>query len=216
MIDICFQKTHFATLMNLSGADKDKLENLLDRCYQYVAAVPYTGENADSQENNLFSDSAPKPKLYKPPQHRPEGRVNLAEKVRYEVAKLMKALDYDDDEDEISLGPRTKKKLVTITPAGLKLWQERLLPGPSVDDFVLQLHGGIYTAWNKAAADVFCRHFCSEQDYRDYRRQDVRKAFMRRITQLKRDFENQSQEEKSIERLDDERRARRLGRRGTV
>lgn len=210
---------------NQSRADRTKLENILDRCYKYVGSLPYTGEAPDDQEGDLFSDCGPKPKLYKRPQHRPEGRVDLAEKVRYEVANLMKVLDNDeDDPDDDSqhyaasnptLGPPLKKMLVTVSPAGLKLWRERLITGPSVEDFVLQLDAGVYTEWNKAAAVVFCEYFCSKEDYHGYKRDDVRQAFMRRITQLKRDFKNQGQQKK-LERLDEERRARRLARRRMV
>ncbi|KAJ3793078.1 hypothetical protein GGU11DRAFT_749249 [Lentinula aff. detonsa] len=215
-------KKHFIDLMNLSGADSAKLEHLLDKCYKYVGTIPHTGEVPDNHGDDLFSDFGPKPKLYKRPQHRPEGRVNLAEKVRYEVAKLMKVFDSNeyrevepassDVDMDLTSG---KKRLVTVSQIGLKLWKERLGPGPSVDDFVLQLDAGIHTPWNKAACAVFCKYFFSQEGHGGYKRDLVKKAFMARIVQLKRDFESQGQE-KTTERLDEERRARRLARRSTL
>lgn len=48
--------------MNLSRTDRAKLKGILDRCYKYVSAVPYTREALDNQEG-LFSSAKRVPVL---------------------------------------------------------------------------------------------------------------------------------------------------------
>ncbi|KAJ3745538.1 hypothetical protein DFH05DRAFT_1459297 [Lentinula detonsa] len=205
-------KSHFWALLNCWQHDMAQLKNILKQCYQYIGIMPSVPVPLEAD----YKTYAPKPKLYQAPQHCAEGKVELADMVRQEVWILMKIIPGDDDiqtEADATNGPPLKKPLATVSTATLLLWKKNLAEGPSVRNFVLQLDGGIRTVWNKAAAIVFCRYFVAK--HACYKVDDVKTAFMTRITQLCRDFEQQGKE-KTAEEFDEERRARRLARRDAL
>ncbi|KAJ3791464.1 hypothetical protein GGU11DRAFT_761587, partial [Lentinula aff. detonsa] len=184
-------KSHFWALLNCWQHDMAQLKNILKQCYQYIGIMPSVPVPLEAD----YETYAPKPKLYQAPQHRAEGKVELADMVRQEVGILMKIIPGDDDiqtEADATNRPPLKKPLATVSTATLLLWKKNLAEGPSVHNFVLQLDGGIRTAWNKAAAIVFCRYFVAK--HACYKVDDVKTAFMTRITQLRRDFERQGKE----------------------
>ncbi|KAJ3898061.1 hypothetical protein F5879DRAFT_772948, partial [Lentinula edodes] len=100
----------------------------------------------------------------------------------------------------------------TVRKFVAKEFRRTNINGPTIDNFVLELDNGLRTNWNKAAAEVFTKHFRSMEGHQNYKSKDVYEAFMSHLTQMKRDYERQGRK-KSIEEADDDRRARRLARR---
>ncbi|KAJ3848897.1 hypothetical protein EV368DRAFT_86088 [Lentinula lateritia] len=209
-------QSHFKSQMNDPNINIDTLEAILNRCYRYVgalsdnAAPSFARPEHDSNDQHLSADSEFSPKLYNPPTHRTEGKNYLAELVRNETGVLLGILGVDETRAE-PLTP-TGKFLATVSPGTIKDFANSRHDGPTVQNFVLQLHHGRRTAWNKAAAEVFCKHFRSQEGFGNYKKKDVYEAFIAHITQLKREFALQGRQ-KSTREKDDERRARRLARR---
>ncbi|KAJ3885158.1 hypothetical protein GG344DRAFT_70781 [Lentinula edodes] len=209
---ILFQKAHFILQMNDPAINLVTLRGILDRCYRYIGAIPEhntASPDADDDDGHLSVDSGPSPKLYRPPKHRSEGKNYLADRVRYATAKLLGILDTED-----RAKPRIRRELAlaTVRKSVAKEFRRTNINGPTIDNFVLELDNGLRTNWNKAAAEVFTKHFRSMEGHQNYRSKDVYEAFISHLTQLKRDYERQGKN-KSIEEADDDRRARRLARR---
>ncbi|KAJ3885612.1 hypothetical protein GG344DRAFT_82535 [Lentinula edodes] len=209
-------QSHFKSQMNDPNINIDTLEAILNRCYRYVgalsdnAAPSFAHPEHVSNDQHLSADSEFSPKLYNPPTHRTEGKNYLAELVCNETGVLLGILGVDETRAE-PLTP-TGKFLATVSPGTIKDFANSRHDGPAVQNFVLQLHHGRRTAWNKAAAKVFCKHFRSQGGFGNYKKKDVYEAFIAHITQLKREFALQGRQ-KSTREKDDERRARRLARR---
>ncbi|KAJ3873650.1 hypothetical protein F5051DRAFT_431997 [Lentinula edodes] len=183
------------------------LRSLLDSCYRYVGVLtdhdpPTPPPNIDT--SHLFP--RPGPKLYKAPQHRPHSRVELAERVRYEVGRLLGRVNDQHDPEFIA------KPLSTVPSTTIDSWRRSGAGGPTLENFVLQLRDGKYTDWNKTAAQVFSRHLRSQEEYEGFTIKSIEEAFLAHLSQLRTDYDRQGRL-KSIDEKDAEQRMRRLRRR---
>ncbi|KAJ3768113.1 hypothetical protein FB446DRAFT_792568 [Lentinula raphanica] len=204
-------KNHF--LSQMDGADKAKLQSLMDRCYQYLGVLNRF-EHSESTSNNAQDEPVISvlsrtsgPKLYKAPKRKSEGRNDLAAQVRYETGVLLGTVDENGD----------TRDLVTPSAKEISIFLRDGTGGPTLENFRLQLQGkGKATKWNKAAAVVFSQHFLSKEAYQHYSQKKdkelIRKAFLTHITQLQRDFKRQGRP-LTIEERDEERLMRRMNRR---
>ncbi|KAJ4486728.1 hypothetical protein C8J55DRAFT_569840 [Lentinula edodes] len=152
-------KSHFISQLNQPPFDKIKLRSLLDSCYRYVGVLtdhdpPTPSPNIDT--SHLFP--RPGPKLYKAPQHRLHSRVELAERVRYEVGCLLGRVNDQHDPEFIA------KPLSTVPSTTIDSWRRSGAGGPTLENFVLQLRGGKYTDWNKTAAQELHRRISSLEE----------------------------------------------------
>ncbi|KAJ3911871.1 hypothetical protein F5877DRAFT_72849 [Lentinula edodes] len=206
-------KSHFLSQMKNPKFDYDTLRALLDRCYRYVGTLPRSASSEhDINDEHISPDSSPPPKLYKAPKHRPENKNYLAEKVRYKSGILLGIIDPNVGGGEPIFQP---DKLATASQSAIKDFKNTRHDGPTIDNFVLQLDAGKLTIWNKAAADIFCKHFHAQEGHQNYRTKDVYTAFMSHITQLKQHFHRKGRP-KTVQEKDEEKLARRLARRHSV
>ncbi|KAJ4492030.1 hypothetical protein C8J55DRAFT_556317 [Lentinula edodes] len=202
-----FRKSHFTSQLNQPPFDKVKLRSLLDSCYCYVGVLtdhdpPSPSSHPDT--SHLFPRHGPK--LYKAPQHRPHSKVELTERVCYEVGCLLGRVN-DQHNPEF-----TAKPLSTVPSTTIDSWRRSGAGGPTLNNFVLQLCDGKYTDWNKTAAQVFSRYLRSWEEYKGFTIKSIEEAFLVHLSQLRKDFERQGQL-KSIDERDAEQRMRRLRRR---
>lgn len=193
--------------------DEAKLRTLLDDCYRYVGVLDRENHSPASPDVDDDSGSGPEyqPKLYKRPQHRPKGKVELAEWVRREMGVLLGQVGPDDGDDVDFVA----KPLSSVSDMTLESWKRSHSTGPTVENFVLQLRDGKVTKWNKAAARVFSRYFRSKYPDSNLSTKDLETAFFAHLPQLKTVFDRQGRD-KTIDEKDGEQRARRLRRRHAV
>ncbi|KAH7881586.1 uncharacterized protein C8R40DRAFT_1065231 [Lentinula edodes] len=202
-------KSHFRSQMNQHPFDKTKIRSLLDSCYHYVGVLTNCNPPPPSPDipvDTSHLHTSPKPKLYKPPQHRPQSKVDLAEYIRYEMGVLLGRVNDQNDPEFVA------RPLSTVPSTTIDSWRRGGTDGPTLENFILQLCDGKHTHWNKAAAQVFSIYIRSKEEYKDYAIKSVQEAFFAHLSQLKKDFELQGRP-KTIDEKDSEQRMRRMRRR---
>ncbi|GAW08116.1 hypothetical protein LENED_010157 [Lentinula edodes] len=182
---INFQQSHFKSQMNDPNINIKTLEAILNRCYRYVGAVSdnaspsFARPEHDGNDQHLSADSGFSPKLYNPPTHRTEGKNYLAELVRNETGVLLGILGVDETRAE-PLTP-TGKFLATVSPGTIKDFGHSRHDGPTVQNFVLQLHHGRYKLGIKLLRSLL-QAFSVLRRVGNYKKKDVYEAFIAHIT----------------------------------
>ncbi|KAJ3898184.1 hypothetical protein F5879DRAFT_995057 [Lentinula edodes] len=198
-------QSHFRKLLEAPVPD---LSTILHHLYHYLATIhnldptgiilqdrPAINEQSESKES--------KPKRWSKTKHRSTTQVSMAESLRLEVKALMEPTFVED-------------RIISVPSYVIEDWKHSRHPGPTVDDFLLQLEGkGKWTPWNKAAADVFAVHFVSLDGHKHYSKATIQKAFRAHLSNLKEKFQKQGSGS-NPEEEDQARLERRMARRNRL
>ncbi|KAK7446043.1 hypothetical protein VKT23_014666 [Stygiomarasmius scandens] len=129
--------------------------------------------------------------------HRSDFQNELAKAVRATVKSLLQPIG---------------KALQSVTPREVQDFVNGRGDGPSKEDFRLDFRStGTWVPWNKAAADIFVDYFVNLEQYEDWDRDDVKKAFKTYLKQLKNKFNQPPSNSRG--KVAKEVNARRVGRR---
>ncbi|KAJ3897317.1 hypothetical protein F5879DRAFT_996237, partial [Lentinula edodes] len=199
-------QSHFRKLLEAPVPD---LSTILHHLYHYLATIHNldpTGiifQDRPAAVNEQSEPKEPKTKRWSKTKHRPTTQVSMAESIRLEVKALMEPTFVED-------------RMISVPSYVIEDWKHSRHPGPTVDDFLLQLEGkGKWTSWNKAAADIFAVHFVSLDGHKHYSKATIQKAFRAHLSNLKEKFQKQGSGS-NPEEEDQARLERRMARRNRL